>query len=133
MNKVTSSLFSFRALLLTIGSLILVITHVWLPVSGTTQTQDRTVTKFRKLAMPVEVKAVKTKKGSFKLGQAISDDDDWFDGLAISIENVSGKTIIYRRWILISQVARDRRCQTSEIPTVCIWAAPKRPQRRKLD
>lgn len=94
MNKITSGSFSFRTLLLTIGSLILVI-NVLLPVFGTTQSQDRTVTKFRKLAMPVEVKAIKTKKGSTKLGQAISDDDDWFDGLAISVENVSGKTIIY--------------------------------------
>lgn len=95
MNKITSTPSPFRVLLLTVGSLILIITNVLLPVSGTTQSQDRIVTKFRKLAMPVEVKAIKTKKGSTKLGQAISDDDDWFDGLAISIENVSGKTIIY--------------------------------------
>lgn len=45
--------------------------------------------------MPVEVKAVKTKKGVTKLGQAIADEDDWFDGLTISVENISGKTIIY--------------------------------------
>jgi hypothetical protein len=95
MNKITSSSFPFRVILLTIGSLIFVVANVLLPVFGITQSQDRTVTKFRKLSMPVEVKAVKTKKGVTKLGQAISDDDDWFDGLAVSIENISGKTIIY--------------------------------------
>jgi hypothetical protein len=75
----------------------LIMTSAWLPTFGITQTKDRTVTKFRngKLPMPVEVKAIKTKKKSAKIGEAVSDDDDWFDGLTVSIENTTGKTIVY--------------------------------------
>lgn len=71
--------------------------NVWQPVSGSSKWQDRTVSKFRngRLPMPLEIKAVKTKKGTTKIGEAISEDDDWFDGLTVSIENTSGKTIIY--------------------------------------
>ena len=76
--------------------LSLVIISAW-PVSSAGQSQDRTVTKFRngKLPPPVEIKAIKTKRKIAKIGETIFDDDDWFDGLTVSIENTSGKTIIY--------------------------------------
>lgn len=97
MHKIPSSPSLARGFSVFTCAAILMMTNAWLPVSGTAQSKDRTVTKFRngKLPMPVEVKAVKTKRGKAKVGEAISDDDDWFDGLTISIENTSGKTIIY--------------------------------------
>jgi hypothetical protein len=58
-------------------------------------TQDRVVTKLRRRPMPVEVKVVKTKKATIEIGQSFSDEDDWFDGLTVSVKNTSGKTIIY--------------------------------------
>jgi hypothetical protein len=97
MHKITSGSPFLSGLLPLVCMLVLVIINAWLPVSGTTKLQDRTVTKFRngKLLMPLEIKTIKTKKRIAKIDEAISDDDDWFDGLTISIENTSGKTIIY--------------------------------------
>jgi hypothetical protein len=45
--------------------------------------------------MPVEIKSVKTKRGTVELGKNFPEEDDWFDGLTVSIKNTSGKTIIY--------------------------------------
>jgi hypothetical protein len=45
--------------------------------------------------MPLEIRRIKTKKRIAKMGEVISDDDDWFDGLTLTIENTSDKTIIY--------------------------------------
>ena len=78
MQKITSSLSLLRGFLLLIYILVLVIVNSWLPVSGTTKSQDRAVTKFRngKLPMPLEIKAIKTKKKVAKIGETISDDED---------------------------------------------------------
>lgn len=99
MHKPKPSLSLLRSVPLLTGVLVLVSIGAWPSVSGITQSQDRTVTKFRngKLPMPLEIKAVKTKRGKGKIGEAISDDDDWFDGLTVTLENTSGKTIIYIR------------------------------------
>jgi hypothetical protein len=59
------------------------------------QEQDRVVNKLRRIPLPVKIKVVKTKKGDVGLGQKFPGDDDWFKQLSISIENISGKTIIY--------------------------------------
>lgn len=98
MNKTTFSPSLLRELSVLICVLVLLITNAWVPVSGITQAQEeRTVTKFRngKLLMPLEIRRIKTKKRDAKRGEPIFDDDDWFDGLTLSIENTSGKTITY--------------------------------------
>jgi hypothetical protein len=95
--KISSRMSSVKGFSILTCVLILIITNASLPVSGITQSQDRSVTKFRngKLLMPLEIKSIKTKRRTAKTGEVISDDDDWFDGLTLSIENTSGKTIIY--------------------------------------
>jgi hypothetical protein len=97
MHKITVSPSLLRGFLLLTCMSVLVMMNAWLPVSGRGKWQERTVSKFRngKLPMPLEIKAIKTKKGMTKIGEAISEDDDWFDGLTVSLENTSGKTIIY--------------------------------------
>jgi len=45
--------------------------------------------------MPVEVKVVKTKKGTMEIGRKFPDGDNWFNGLTVNVKNTSGKTIIY--------------------------------------
>ncbi len=57
--------------------------------------RDRIVTKLRRGSMPVEIQSVKTKRGTVELGKSFPEEDDWFDGLTVSIKNMSGKTIIY--------------------------------------
>jgi hypothetical protein len=57
--------------------------------------RDRIVTKLRRGPMPVEIKSIKTKRGTVELGKNFPEEDDWFDGLTVSIKNTSGKTIIY--------------------------------------
>lgn len=97
MNKITSRPSLLRGFSVLACVLVLIMTNAQLPVAGITQAQDRTVTKFRngKLLMPLEIRKIKTKKRVVKAGEVISDDDDWFDGLTLTIENTSGKTIIY--------------------------------------
>jgi hypothetical protein len=97
LHKIRFSPSLLRELSVLICVLILLITNASVPVSGLTQPQERTVTKFRngKLLMPLEIRRIKTKKRDAKMGEPISDDDDWFDGLTLSIENTSGKTITY--------------------------------------
>lgn len=59
------------------------------------QQQDRVVNKLRRIPLPVNIKTVKTKKGDAGMGQKFPGDDDWFKQLSISVENTSGKTIVY--------------------------------------
>jgi hypothetical protein len=59
------------------------------------QEQDRVVSKMWRKPAPLKLKVIKTRKGEFKPDQKILDGDDWFKGLSISLENVSGKTITY--------------------------------------
>jgi hypothetical protein len=64
--------------------------------SGTAkQLEDKVITRLRRIPLPVNIKAVKTKKGDVEIGQKFSGEDDWFKQLTISIENTSGKTITY--------------------------------------
>ncbi|HEY6187970.1 MAG TPA: hypothetical protein VIW80_09845 [Pyrinomonadaceae bacterium] len=44
---------------------------------------------------PVEITAIKTKKGVIKAGEKFKDDDDWVRGLTVKLENVSAKNIVY--------------------------------------
>jgi hypothetical protein len=83
-----------KLLVTTLCALILLCAF-W-PASGVNaQPPDRVVTKMRSIHLPVEVKLIKTRKKIVALGQNFSDSDDWFKGLTVSVENTSGKTIIY--------------------------------------
>lgn len=74
-----------------------------LPASGIAQQtqgqivngKERIVENLRRRPTPFKVKNIKTKKGEFLLGQKLVDEDDWFNGLSVVLENVSGKTVIY--------------------------------------
>jgi hypothetical protein len=69
-------------------------------IAGQTQAQitngrERIVEQVWRRPTPFKVKNIKTKKGEFLLGQKLVDEDDWFKGLSVVLENVSGKTVIY--------------------------------------
>jgi hypothetical protein len=64
-------------------------------VGFSSQGQDRIVEKLSRKPAPVKLKFVKTKRGKFEIGQKFLGDDDWFNGLTVTAENTSGKTIIY--------------------------------------
>ena len=57
--------------------------------------KERIVEQLRRKPTPFKVKNIKTKKGEFLLGQKLVDTDDWFNGLSVVLENISGKTVIY--------------------------------------
>ncbi|HYY57245.1 MAG TPA: hypothetical protein VE842_07905 [Pyrinomonadaceae bacterium] len=59
------------------------------------QEQDRVVSKTWRKPAPLKIKVIKTRKGEFAPEQKIFGGDDWFKGLSIVLENVSGKTITY--------------------------------------
>jgi len=83
--------------------IIIIFSITLLPISGTAQpiegritnSKERIVEKLRRKPTPLKIKNIKTKKGEFLLGQKLIDKDDWFNGLSVVLENVSGKTIIY--------------------------------------
>jgi hypothetical protein len=78
---------------------IIVILVIFLPTLGiTTQSQERIIEKRSTSATPdepVKITIVKTKKGVVGLGEKFQDDDEWFKGLIIKVENSSGKNITY--------------------------------------
>ena len=61
----------------------------------TTNSKERIVENLRRRPTPFKVKNIKTKKGEFLVGQKLVDEDDWFNGLSVVLENISGKTVIY--------------------------------------
>ena len=72
-------------------------------VSGITQQsqeriikdEERVVEKLSRKPAPLKVKVIKTKKGEFLLGKKFVDNEDWFQGLSVVLENISDKNIIY--------------------------------------
>lgn len=57
--------------------------------------KERSVENLRRKPTPFKVKKIKTKKGDLLLGQKRVDADDWFNGLSVVLENISGKTVVY--------------------------------------
>lgn len=67
-----------------------------LPLTAAAQEAERVVEKTSRKPTPLKVKVIKTKKGEVPLGKKFVDsDEDWFNGLSIVLENVSGKTVTY--------------------------------------
>jgi hypothetical protein len=71
----------------------LTLTSLYLTVSS--QDKERSVEKLWRKAAPLKIGTIKTKKGEVLLGEKFTDNDDWFKGLTVVIENISGKTITY--------------------------------------
>jgi len=46
---------------------------------------------------PLKIGTMKRKRGEIVLGKKFTDREDWFQGLSVVMENVSGKTIVYVR------------------------------------
>jgi hypothetical protein len=63
-----------------------------------TQNQERVIER-RSMSPtsdePVNIIAVKVKKGTVEIGRGFPDGDDWFKGLAIKVENLSNKNITF--------------------------------------
>jgi hypothetical protein len=95
--KALHHVFKLRTTVLSIC--ILGLLSILLPATGTIafsqDTQDRVVTKLRQTSIPVDIKVIKTKKGTFEMGRNFPDEDNWFDRLTVSVKNTSGKIIIY--------------------------------------
>ena len=95
--KIARHLSHVRITILAICTLVLL--SALLSVTGLSvlsqDMQSRVVKKLRQIPMPVEIKIIKHKKGTVEIGRDFPDEDDWFEGLAVSVKNTSGKTIIY--------------------------------------
>jgi hypothetical protein len=59
------------------------------------QSNQRVVHKKSDFSPPVAITLAKAKKGPIKFNGKFLDDDDWFKGLTVSIENTSGKTVTF--------------------------------------
>ena len=86
------------------SSLTLIFLIVFLSISGiaqqtpeqTTTGEERTVEKLSRKLAPLSIKVIRTKKREVLLGRKFVDnDEDWFRGLSVVLENTSGKTITY--------------------------------------
>ncbi len=65
------------------------------PLKIAASQEERVVEKLSRKQAPLMIKAVKRKKGEVFLGKKFTDGEDWFQGLSIVVENISGKTITY--------------------------------------
>lgn len=66
----------------------------------TTQKQERTIKKYSWRNEPIKIDKLKVKGKHVGLGQNFLEDDDWLNGLTVSVKNVSGKTIVYIEMVL---------------------------------
>jgi len=57
------------------------------------QDQDRIINYQSFSNEPVEITAVKAKKGVVKMGEKFADDNDWWKNFTVTVHNNSGKTI----------------------------------------
>jgi hypothetical protein len=85
-----------RALSILIG-LTVILLYISLPLAkNTTQEQKRVIEKWPSYSgEPVNITTVKNYRGIVEVGKKFSDNDNWFEELTISVENVSGKDITY--------------------------------------
>ncbi|MDT4897540.1 MAG: hypothetical protein QOH25_2617 [Acidobacteriota bacterium] len=63
--------------------------------TASSQEKERSVEKLWHKSAPLKIGTIKTKKGEIILGKKFVDDDEWFRGLSVVLENISGKTITY--------------------------------------
>ena len=83
------------SVMLLLISVAVTITHNVTNTHASPQNQDRILKQRSWPNEPVKIKLVTSKKGAIKLGETFSDDDDWFRGLTLKIENKSDKAITY--------------------------------------
>lgn len=91
-----SILLLARALSILIGLTVIPI-YSSLPLAmNTTQEQKRIIEKWPSYSgEPVNITTVKNYRGIVEVGKKFSDNDNWFEELTISVENVSDKDITY--------------------------------------
>jgi hypothetical protein len=88
--KSFSRLILAAVLTVTLLPITRVVTH-----GQTDQPGDRMVRKLSWPKEPVKIKAIKSKDKTIEFGKKFSADDDWLKDLVVSVENTSGKPILF--------------------------------------
>ena len=76
-----------RLLLILTGLIIL------LPVISFAQVSERKISKISWRTEPVKILKLKTKNKDVELGRKFLEEDDWLNGLAVTVQNISEKAI----------------------------------------
>lgn len=63
--------------------------------TASSQEEERVVEKLSRKHAPLKIRIIKRKKGEVLLDKKFNDGEDWFQGLSIVVENISGKNITY--------------------------------------
>lgn len=71
------------------------LTHGGVVNGQTEQSQERLLRKLSWPDEPVKIKAVKSKDKTIELGKKFSADDDWLKDLVVTVDNTSGKAILF--------------------------------------
>lgn len=71
------------------------LTHGGVVNGQTGQPQERLLRKVSWPDEPVKIKAVKSKDKTIELGKKFSADDDWLKDLVVTVDNTSGKAILF--------------------------------------
>lgn len=66
---------------------------LFLPVLGVGQGHERTINKVSWRTEPIKIVRLKTKGKPIELGKKFIEDDEWLQGLTVTVENVSNKLI----------------------------------------
>jgi hypothetical protein len=67
--------------------------------------------KYSYESCPIKIVGVETSKHKVTLGKSFSDDDDWLNGLAVRVENTSGKVVTHVGIKLVIERPADERDQ----------------------
>jgi hypothetical protein len=81
-----------------IFSIIVLLLLVVTSITGITRQEEERIIEQQSFSNePVKLTAARTKKGAVKIGKKFNDETDWFKGLKVIVENVSGKPVTYIR------------------------------------
>src|SRR5215210_7549662 len=71
------------------------LTHGGVVNGQTEQSQERLIRKLSWPNEPVKIKAIKSKDKTIELGKKFSAGDDWLKDLVVTVDNTSGKSILF--------------------------------------
>ncbi|MGA9994506.1 MAG: hypothetical protein WBP93_03775 [Pyrinomonadaceae bacterium] len=88
------SLTGFFILCLAVAGIGL-LSSTWLSAKPQQDGQTRLVAHVNPPDLPVEVLGIKVKGKNIKLDEKFDDNEDWLNGLALKIKNISNKPVVY--------------------------------------
>jgi hypothetical protein len=113
---ITRKTLSHPILAFTTSMILATLVFVVLPARGSGQKgKERAVQIKTHRNQPMEIIAVKLKGATVEPGRKFSGDSDWFNGMSVTLKNVSDKPIVWATVVVLAYREKDgRRIKTSD-------------------